>query len=46
MKLQIGKSYVEAMVAEFPVLGTLKEQLRFGNKAEVSFTQLSDAQLN
>ncbi|MFA5952182.1 MAG: AAA family ATPase [Hyphomicrobium sp.] len=45
MKLQIERPYVEAMVASFPDLATLKEQLRFGDKAEVAFGQLSGAAL-
>ncbi|MDO8828081.1 AAA family ATPase [Methylophaga sp.] len=45
MKLQIEKSYVDAMLIEFPALTHLKDQLRFGNKAEVLFTHLSDEQL-
>ncbi|POZ50208.1 ATP-binding protein [Methylovulum psychrotolerans] len=46
MKLQIERKYVEAMVDEFPGLAALKEQLRFGNKAEIPFKQLSDNELN
>ena len=46
MKLQIERKYVEAMVDEFPGLVTLKDQLRFGNKAEVPFKQLSNAELS
>jgi hypothetical protein len=46
MKLQIERKYVEAMVNEFPGLAALNDQLRFGNKAEVSFKQLSDTELN
>jgi len=45
MKLQIDRVYVEAMVTEFPDLSVLKEQLKFGNKAEISFFQLSGPQL-
>ncbi|MDD5273669.1 MAG: AAA family ATPase, partial [Methylovulum sp.] len=45
MKLQIERKYVEAMVDEFPGLVALKEQLRFGNKAEVPFQQLSASEL-
>jgi hypothetical protein len=33
------------MVDEFPYLSTLKDQLRFGNKAEVTFKQLSNTEL-
>ena len=46
MKLQIEKNYVDAMVAEFPGLTLLKDQLRFGNKAEVSFNHLSNSELS
>ena len=46
MKLQIERKYVEAMVNEFPGLAALKDQLRFGNKAEVSFKQLSNIELS
>jgi hypothetical protein len=46
MKLQIERPYVEAMVTEFPGLASLKEQLRFGNKVEALFSQLSEAELN
>ncbi|MDD5277810.1 MAG: AAA family ATPase [Methylovulum sp.] len=46
MKLQIERQYVEAMVDEFPRLSTLKDQLRFGNKAEVPFKHLSNTELN
>ncbi len=45
MKLQIERNYVEAMVSEFPDLSPLNEQLKFGNKAEVPFHQLSTRQL-
>lgn len=46
MKLQIEKSYVDAMVNQFPAMTQLKDQLRFGNKAEVLFTHLSNEQLH
>jgi len=46
MKLQIERKYVEAMVSEFPGLAALNDQLRFGNKAEVSFKQLSNTELS
>lgn len=45
MKLQIERSYVESLVTEYPELIALKEQLKFGNKAEISFQELSAAQL-
>jgi hypothetical protein len=44
MKLQIERPYIEAMIDEFPDLIALKEQLRFGDKVELAFSQLSDAQ--
>ncbi|MDP3934158.1 MAG: AAA family ATPase, partial [Methylococcaceae bacterium] len=46
MKLQIERKYVEAMVDEFPGLAALKDQLRFGNKAEVPFKDLSNTELS
>jgi hypothetical protein len=46
MKLQIERPYVEAMLAEFPDLAQLKEQLRFGNRAEVGVGQLSATELS
>jgi len=45
MKLQIERPYVDALLAEFPSLTMIEEQLRFGNRAEVTFSQLSDNQL-
>lgn len=45
MKLQIDKYYVHAMVEQFPPLVSLIDQLKFGNKAEVRFNQLSLPQL-
>ena len=45
MKLQIERTYVDAMVAKFPELEPLKDQLRFGNKAEVPFNRLSSSEL-
>jgi len=46
MKLQIERSYVEAMVARFPELQSLSEQLKFGNKADIPFHHLSTLQLD
>ena len=46
MKLQIERQYVEALVAEFPLLSTLKDQLRFGNKAEIAFKKLNSIELS
>ena len=45
MKLQIERSHVEAMVAQFPEMQPLSEQLKFGNKAEIPFQQLSSEQM-
>jgi hypothetical protein len=46
MKLHIERPYIEAMVASFPGLTSLKEQLRFGDRVEVAFGQLSDTELD
>jgi ATPase family associated with various cellular activities (AAA) len=46
MKLQIERPYIEAMAAAFPKLASLKDQLRFGDKVEVDFNQLSPAELD
>lgn len=45
MKVQIERPYIEALIGEFPDLIALKEQLRFGDRVEVAFSQLSDAQI-
>ncbi|MEZ5451470.1 MAG: ATP-binding protein [Thiothrix sp.] len=45
MKLHIERTYVEPLVAAFPDLEHLHEQLKFGNKAELPFQQLSVQQL-
>lgn len=45
MKFQIEQPYVEAMVEEFPGLAPLQDQLRLGDKVEVAFSQLSNAEL-
>ncbi len=42
MKLQIERRYVENLVETFPHLVMLKDQLRLGNKAEVSYRQLAE----
>jgi len=46
MKLQIDRIYVEAMVGRFPELQRLQEQLKFANRAELPFQQLSREQLH
>lgn len=45
MKLQIERPYVEALAGAFPNLTPLKEQLRFGDRAEIAFNRLSNAEL-
>ncbi|GAB6042956.1 AAA family ATPase [Endothiovibrio diazotrophicus] len=45
MKLQIERSHLEALVAAFPDLRPLGEQLKFGNRAEIPFHQLTPQQL-
>lgn len=42
MKLQIDRPFVEEIVKDHPELAALQDQLKFGNKVEVSFTQLPD----
>ena len=46
MKLHIARPYVEALAEAFPELESLKAQLLFGDKVEVSFQQLSDIQVD
>lgn len=46
MKLQIERGHIEAMLQAFPRLNFVREQLRFGNKVELAFSQLSDAELD
>ncbi|MBB4370399.1 hypothetical protein GGD63_003194 [Bradyrhizobium sp. cir1] len=46
MKLQIERRHIEAMAMAFPKLASLKEQLRFGDRVEVAFSQLSHEQLD
>ncbi|TBW36031.1 AAA family ATPase [Azotobacter chroococcum] len=46
MKLLIDRPYVEALVSAFPELSALTHQLKFGNRAEVVFEQLTLAQLD
>lgn len=45
MKLQIEKRYLEPLLTEHPRLHTLSDQLRLGNKAQVSYDQLSEVEL-
>jgi len=46
VKLSIERPYIEALAAAFPNLASLKEQLRFGDKVEVAFSQLATAELD
>ncbi len=45
MHLQIDRPFIEAMVAQFPEMMPLKEQLRFGNRVEVPATHLKLPQM-
>lgn len=45
MKLNIERRYVEALIAEYPQLHSLQEQLRFGNRVEIPFNRLSGSEL-
>ena len=45
MKLPIERTHLEAIVAAFPELEPLREQLLFGNRAETPFHQLTPAKL-
>ncbi len=45
MKLQIDKQHLHALLAAHPRLQGLSEQLRFGNKAQVPYDQLSIAEI-
>jgi hypothetical protein len=46
MKLHIERAYAIALVNAFPELAVLQEQLKFGNKVELPFQQLSTLQLD
>jgi hypothetical protein len=46
MKLHIERAHIEAMLAIFPRLDFVREQLRFGNRVELSLEQLVDAELD
>ncbi len=46
MKLLIERAYVLAMLETFPGLTLLEEQLRFGQHAEIGFSQLSSNELD
>lgn len=46
MKLQIDRPHAEAMLQAFPRLEFLREQLRFGNRVEISFAALQAGELD
>lgn len=46
MNLLIERPLVEALIAEFPELSPLRDQLKFGNKVEAPFHQLSKPALH
>ena len=46
MKLHIDRHHIEPMIAEFPRLAFVQEQLRFGNRVELSFGQLQADELD
>ncbi|RTL25724.1 MAG: AAA family ATPase [Rhodocyclaceae bacterium] len=46
MKLQLERPFVEALVQAHPRLSWLLEQMRFGNRAEVSFLQMEHDELH
>lgn len=46
MRLLIDRIFAEAMIAEFPDLSILNEQLKIGSRAELNFDQLSEHQLS
>jgi len=46
VKIHIGRPFVEALAQDFPELESLKQQLLFGDKVEVSFLDLSAPQVD
>ena len=46
MKLRIERTHIEALMAAFPRLESLREQLRFGHAVEVAFNTLGDDELD
>lgn len=46
MKLQIEQAHIEAMMAAFPRLEHLREQLRFGHRVEIPFHTLEAPELD
>ena len=45
MKVSIERGHFEALLAEFPRLQPWAAQLRFGNRVEMAFADLHDAEL-
>lgn len=46
MKLEIDRTYLESLVARFPDLAFLREQLKFGSKVEVPVQRLNADQVD
>ncbi|MBB4198422.1 AAA family ATPase [Rhodoblastus sphagnicola] len=46
VKIHIARPFVEALAKDFPELDSLKQQLLFGDKVEVSFHDLSTPQVD
>ena len=46
MKLQIEQAHIEAMMAAFPRLDPVREQLRFGHRVEIPFHTLEAPELD
>ena len=46
MKLHIDRHHIEPMIAKFPRLAFVQEQLRFGNRVELSFGQMQAEELD
>ena len=46
MKLQIERPVIEALMQDFPRLGYLREQLRFGHRVVLPFAHLQPAELD
>lgn len=45
MNLQLDRPHLEAMIAAFPRLAPLQEQLRFGNRVTLPLTQLTGTEM-
>ena len=46
MKLHIDRPHIEPMIATFPRLAFVQEQLRFGNRVELAFGQMDAEELD